>query len=711
MKPAEIVSLTPGKRVLFLTKDPDLIRRQLRGELDLRMDELAVEELLDDINTDAMAPAWVCFSHRPEDIARDAYAGLIVDGQRLFERDALRNGNFEVIVSGHRKGVGSSREPAVQAEKWSGIRIAVAASFAPIHARNNISQGVLMGDHAQLRRLQAGEGIPLAEFFAGYDPITRIVVQHGGLFPFSKALARGEIELPLPDTGPRPMTMAEKLLARHLLTGARGAGDAGGPGNRLQAGDGKKAGDDASARESGERGYVKPGDAVVVSVDGGYSHEFTTAQVHYFLEQEHGADYRIENPERFAVFEDHLIYADEVPKMRQFAGKIETLRELQREFQAHTGVRNFAAREGLSPGICHEVAREALVEPGDLIQATDSHTCMGGVNNALAWGVGATEYADLIHSGFTQVEVPESIRFELVGKLGPGVTAKDVMLYILLEYAKRELTLDRVMEFTGPGVSTLSMDERATLTNMATECSAKTAIVLADEETWRWLAEWRPDASEETRARWRRRAVAPDPDANYAGGVHSIDLSAMRPMVAHPGDPDRGIPSDPTNGAWIDDIGEVKIDIAYGGSCTAGKIDDLIFYHQVVKEAVDAGLRVADGVRFLIQCGSQAVEQFVREHGLAETFERAGVTLIHPGCGACIGCGPGVSETPGEVTVSAINRNYKGRSGPGKLWLASPLTVAASAFTGTITAYRPGMFAELASRQPRHPRLPILSPA
>jgi 3-isopropylmalate/(R)-2-methylmalate dehydratase large subunit len=165
-------------------------------------------------------------------------------------------------------------------------------------------------------------------------------------------------------------------------------------------------------------------------------------------------------------------------------------------------------------------------------------------------------------------------------------------------------------------------------------------------------------------------------------------------MVAHPGDPDHGIPSDPTNGAFIDDIGNVKIDIAYAGSCTAGKIDDFLFYHQVAKEAVDAGLRVAGGVRFYIQFGSQAVEQFARENGLLDTFERAGAVVLHPGCGACIGCGPGVSETGDEVTVSAINRNYKGRSGPGKLWLASPLTVAASAFTGTITAYRPGMFAE-----------------
>ncbi|HEY0783128.1 MAG TPA: aconitase family protein, partial [Thermoanaerobaculia bacterium] len=448
--------------------------------------------------------------------------------------------------------------------------------------------------------------------------------------------------------------------------------------------------------------YLKPGDAVVVSVDGGYSHEFTTAQVHYFLEEEYGAGYAIKNPDRFAVFEDHLIYADEVPKMRVFSGKIETLRELQREFQRHTGVRDFAAKDGVSPGICHEVAREYLIEPGDFIQATDSHTCMGGVNNALAWGVGATEYADLIHSGFTQVEVPESIRFELTGKLNPGVTAKDLMLHILLRYAKDEQTLDRVMEFTGPGVATLSMDERATLTNMATECTAKTAIVVADAETERWLAEWRPGVDVE---RLRARAVAPDADAHYDGGVHTIDLGALRPMVAHPGDPDHGIPSDPTNGAYVDEIGQVAIDIAYGGSCTAGKIDDLIFYHQVVKEALDAGLKVAPGVRFLIQCGSMSVESFVRENGLADTFERAGVQLIRPGCGACIGCGPGVSETPGEVTVSAINRNYKGRSGPGKLWLASPLTVAASAFTGHITAYTPGMFQKLAAEKP------ALSPA
>jgi 3-isopropylmalate/(R)-2-methylmalate dehydratase large subunit len=249
------------------------------------------------------------------------------------------------------------------------------------------------------------------------------------------------------------------------------------------------------------------------------------------------------------------------------------------------------------------------------------------------------------------------------------------------------------------------MDERATLTNMATECAARTAIVVADDLTFRWLAEWRPGLLGAGIERLRARAVAPDEGAVYAGGVHEIDLSSILPMVAHPGDPDHGIPSDPTNGAFVSEIGEVPIEIAYGGSCTAGKIDDLVFYHQVVKEALDAGLAVAPGVKFLIQCGSLAVEKFVYDNGLADTFLRAGVTLIHPGCGACIGCGPGVSETTDQVTVSAINRNYKGRSGPGRLWLASPLTVAASAFTGHITAYTPGMFQKMREREP------VLTPA
>ncbi len=652
------VALTPGKRVLFLTKDPELIRRQLRGQLDLKMRELRVEELLDDVNTDAMTPAWACFDYRPEDLARNAYAGITVGGERLFPEGALLAGNFEVVVSGYRKGVGSSRETAVQAEKWSGIRIAIAASFAPIHARNNIAQGVLMGDHAKLLRLQGGEDIPLAEFQQGWDPITQRVIEHGGLFPFTKAYARGELKLEAPATPRRAMNIAEKILARHLV-------------------------------DAPQQAFVKPGDALCVRVDGGYSHEFTSAQVHHFLQQEHGTDYRLKDPRKFAVFEDHLIYADGVPRMAPFAEKIQLLRDMQRRFQQHTGVQDYSARDGVSPGICHSVARELIIEPGDFIQATDSHTCMGGSLNCLAYGVGATEYAALVHSGFTFVEVPEAIRFELRGALRPGVTAKDVMLYILAHHARRQDTLDRVMEFGGPGLAALSPDERATLANMATECSAKAGVVEADPAMLEWIAARRPGVSREALG---SKCVAPDPGAEYAGGVHAIDLAAIEAMVATPGDPARGVPSDPTNGASIAEIGEVSIDIAYGGSCTAGKEDDLDMYARVMREALDAGRRVKDGVEFYIQFGSESVARYARERGYLEVFEKTGVRVIAPGCGACIGCGPGVSSSKDQVTVSAINRNYQNRSGPGRLYLASPLSVAASAVVGRIVGYRAGMF-------------------
>ena len=651
------VRLDPTKRVLFLTKDLELIRKQLRGEVDLRMEDVDPADLLDDINTDTMTPAWVCFRHKPEDIALDAYAGLLdEDGKRVFDTRALLDGGFQVIVSGQRKGTGSSRETAPQCEKWSGIELVIASSFAPIHARNNINLGQLMGDHAQLARLQAGEELPLSDFTAQYNPMTRAILEAGGLFAFSAKVKSGEVAVPLPETGARPMTMAEKIVASHLV-GAEG-------------------------REV----YVQPGDSCLAKVDGGFSHEFTTAQVHHFLGLEYGADYTLPNPAKFAVFEDHLLYADGVERMMPFTDQIQTLRDLQKEFQRHTGVRDYSAVDGVSPGICHQVAREEFIDPGEFIQATDSHTCMGGGSNALAYGVGATEYAGLVHSGFTVMKVPESIRFELTGALRPGVTAKDVILYILLHHATKELTLDRVMEFGGPGLKTLEMDERATLTNMATECSAKTGICEGDDETARWIAARREGETPESIA---ARFVAPDAGAEYAGGTHTIDLSRIEPMVAKPGDP--------TYGEDITDLGDVAIDIAYAGSCTAGKERDFDMYAAVLSEALENGRKVADGVQMVVQFGSRHVRDYAQEKGYLETFRAAGVEVINPGCGACIGCGPGVSDTAEQVTVSAINRNFRGRSGPGKLYLASPLTVAASAIEGRITAYQPGMFRQPAS--------------
>ena len=659
--PPKNISLTPGKRVLFLTKDLELIRKQLYEGVNLKMSDLSVEDLLDDINTDVMTPAWVCFDHEPSVIAENAYAGLLHEGRRVFEPRSLKDGGFEVIVSGHRKGTGSSRETAPQCERWSGVRIVIAESFAPIHERNNLNLGQLMGDHSMLERLQDGERIPLTEFTEGYDPISKLILESGGILPFAKKLKSGEVTLPANDCGPRPMNMIEKMISSKLL----GGGD--------------------------EPGFVKPGDAVLAQVDGGYSHEFTTAQVHTFLSDEYGDDYALPKPSKFAVFEDHLLYATGVARFSRFESKIQTLRDMQVDFQRHTGVRDYSAVGGISPGICHQVAREEFIDVGDFIQATDSHTCMGGASNALSYGVGSTEYANLVHNQFSFVSVPESIRFKLVGELHPGCTAKDIILHILWKFAANSETLDRSMEFGGPGLASLSMDERATLCNMATECSAKTGICEPDDRTVEWLLDRRRDLTE---SQIRSRFVLPDEDARYDGGTHEINLLDIRPMVAHPGNPDEGVPSDPTNGAYIDELGDVRIDIAYAGSCTAGKDDDFSFYAMVCEAALEAGLKVAEDVDCYIQFGSKSVKELSERKGWTKIFEEAGVHLIDPGCGACIGAGPGVSEDSEQVTVSAINRNFQGRSGPGKLYLASPLTVMTSAFTGRITAWKPDIFSQ-----------------
>jgi 3-isopropylmalate/(R)-2-methylmalate dehydratase large subunit len=177
--------------------------------------------------------------------------------------------------------------------------------------------------------------------------------------------------------------------------------------------------------------------------------------------------------------------------------------------------------------------------------------------------------------------------------------------------------------------------------------------------------------------------LASDPDAEYCQ-IIELDAGAVRPMVALPGDPG--------NGLTVRELGQrVRVDIAYAGSCTAGKKEDMDMYASVLMEAANRDARVAPWVRFYIQCGSQDVKRYCDEQGYLDVFERVGATFLEPSCGACINAGPGVSKLKDEVTISAINRNFPGRSGPGQLYLANPYTVAASALSGYITEWEPRM--------------------
>ena len=265
------------------------------------------------------------------------------------------------------------------------------------------------------------------------------------------------------------------------------------------------------------------------------------------------------------------------------------------------------------------------------------------------------------------------MRYVLKGRKRRDVAAKDVMLEILsTEYMKTSKGIGKVLEFAGDDLKNWPMDERATLTNMAVEAGGTTGIIEPDEVTLEYIVRTRELDADEV----RRGFTYSDPDAEYAA-VFEIDLDQIAPMVATPGDPRNGIP--------ISELSEaVRIDAAYGGSCTGGKMADMDMYAEVLKNALAAGKRVADGVHLYIQFGSQKIKQYARERGYIEIFERAGAELIDPSCGACINAGPGASPSAETVTVSAQNRNFPGRSGPGKLYLASPYVVAASAIAGKI---------------------------
>jgi len=312
--------------------------------------------------------------------------------------------------------------------------------------------------------------------------------------------------------------------------------------------------------------------------------------------------------------------------------------------------------------------------PGQLVVGTDSHTTHSGALGCVAFGVGTTDMANAFVTGAVRLTVPQSLRIELAGTLADGVTAKDVVLHLLaLPFIRSGGGVGKVFEFTGPAVEHMSTDERATLTNMTAELGGFTGIVAPDAETVRFLRERRGvDFRIED---WMHS----DPDAAYAQTIR-VDCSTVPAMVALPGDPGNGLP-------LTEVTQRVRIDIAYGGSCTAGKREDFDHYHRVLRWAADQGLRIAPGVELFLQFGTTAVRDHCIAAGYLDAFERVGARILQPSCGACGNCGPGGSVRPDQVTVSAINRNFPGRGGPGSVWLASPPTVAASAIAGELISF------------------------
>ena len=662
-------------RILHLLDDTERVRAQLYEGEDIELTDELRSNLRDQISTDEITPAYICFFY-DETLGDFPYLGLRTTNRSTgstdypVERNAVRNGGFVCSVAGKRRGKGSSREASPYAELHAGIRVVVAESIERIYNENCQNLGVLTTtDFGIIDRIRAGEEIQLSEFTDGKDEITRQIIEYGGLFEFNIARLQGKVTIPvtaaLVDSAApsRPMTLAEKIFARHLVT-------------------------DAARGETGVP-WVQPGDAGFFRTDIRFSHEYVTPMASIFFEEKVGADAKVVDADSILFFRDHLTFLDKVMSQERIEqGLLDVANELevkQRTFAEKQGVKLYGEQMGHrlgSQAICHSKILEEYAEPGMLVIGTDSHTPHAGAIGAVAFGVGTTAIFNSWITKDVRVTVPHSFKVVITGEPAPNVTAKDYMLEILRHpYIRDGEAIGQIIEYAGPAVEALSVDERATMTNMAAEVGAFTGIIAADAKSVDFLVSER--GMDRARAEQLIEGMQSDPDAEYVK-VIEIDASAIRPMAA--------LPNDPGNGVFIDELGEepIRIDIAYAGSCTAGKKEDMDMYARVFAEADAQGLAIHPDVKAYIQCGSIEVREYCREQGYLDLFERMGAEFIEPGCGACIAAGPGVTTSPDQISISSQNRNFPGRSGPGNLYLGSPYSVAASAVAGYVTSWTPG---------------------
>ena len=655
-------------RILFLTEDPELIKRQLAGE-DLPWDTKNPAnnpKLRDDISTDEITPAHYCF-YFDETLGEIPYLGLKCGEVTPIGRGDVKRGGFVCAVSGKRRGKGSSREQSPYAEMCAGIRVVIAENIERIYKQNCQNLGLLTSTNFSLiDRIRSGEEIALSEFTAGEDEITRQVIEYGGLFPFNVARMQGKVFLPPIENGgeSRPMTVAEKIFARHMLN------------------------------EKNEAGVpsVKPGDTGFARADLRFSHEYVTPMAAIFFERYVGKDAKVNDKSSIIFFRDHLTFLDEViSEEKKKIGLLDLATQLklkQQDFAKKQGIKlhgELTDRKG-SEGICHSIVLESYALPGQLNIGSDSHTPHVGAIGCVAFGIGTTDVFNSWITKDVRVKVPESVKVIVRGKRHPNVTAKDFILKILsLDYVRSGKALAKVMEYAGEAIEELSVDERATMTNMAAEIGGFTGIVAPDKKAVDFLVERR--GMNRAQAEKMIEGLYSDPGAQYAH-VIELDAADITPMVATPGDPG--------NGKYIREMNTpVPVEIAYGGTCTAGKNEDMDMYALVLADALKHGKRVADSVEFYIQFGSQETRDYCIRRGYLDVFQKAGAHVIEPSCGACINAGPGVSTRPDQIVISAQNRNFPGRSGPGQMYLASPLTVAASAVAGYIVEYEPSEKREL----------------
>lgn len=403
------------------------------------------------------------------------------------------------------------------------------------------------------------------------------------------------------------------------------------------------------ARASGAD-TVSPGDHVVCDVDVAMSHDLGTLGVIDKLE-EMGVE-EVWDPSKIVCPMDHVAPSHTVSDANS--------KSHVRQFVEEQGIENFY---DVGTGICHEVLPEkGHVRPGELLVGTDSHTTSHGVFGAASTGIGTTDMAYVYATGQNWFRVPPTIRFEVDGKFGDWVSSKDLILHIAGEYGT-DVGQYRAVEFDGPAIRDLPLDDRLTLTNMTIELGGKFGFGPIDDKVIDYV-DGRTDVPYEPQR--------PDSDAEYEA-VYDIDANNLQSKVAKPHQVGNVVNVDETTG--------VELDQVFIGSCTNGKFEDL----RVAAEVLE-GNKVDPDVRLIITPASREIFSRAEREGVLRVLNDAGAVVTNSTCGACIGMGMGVLGD-GEVCLSAMNRNFKGRMGSdsSEIYLSSVETAAASAITGRIT--------------------------
>jgi len=391
-----------------------------------------------------------------------------------------------------------------------------------------------------------------------------------------------------------------------------------------------------------------PGQIVEVTPDAALSHDNTAPIAGIF--RQIGVT-RVARPDIHVVVLDHAC----PPPTTKHAQN----HKLTREFVAEQGIEHFY---DVGRGVCHQVLpEEGFALPGTIIVGSDSHTPTAGAFGAFAVGIGRSEMAAIMATARIWLRVPESLKIVIHGRLREGVTSKDLALHVIGDLGT-DGGLYQSVEWHGEGVEALDMEARMTIPNLMAEMGAKNAYIPPDATTFAWL---------EDRARLSYEPILPDPDAEYAGVVE-YEATAIEPVVAKPHTVD--------NVAPVRDVLGTRIDQAFLGSCTNGRLSDLAMAAQVLE-----GRKVASGVRLIVIPASSEIYLAALDAGYLRTFLEAGAVIESPGCGPCMGNHMGV-PAEGEVSISTANRNFRGRMGTkeSEVYLASPLVVAASAVAGEI---------------------------